>query len=80
MRQKETLEYIRELEGYMYISDLRGKELHWTYIIKCMDIKVFNLKEWEEAIFYITGKKILLNNYSNLTDWVERWEKFNKLD
>lgn len=54
------LEYLSYKAGYPYLSDLHEPE-HLCYVqmaVRRVEPSLFEVKEWNEAITYITGRDI----------------------
>lgn len=58
------LETLRERVGYTYLSDLRrnGRAAHLRDVIASLDPASFPVTEWNDAVVYLTGSRMVFKN------------------
>lgn len=53
------LDYLAAKVGVRYLSDLHMAELRFPlrHVLRALDIESFDLTEWNDAVYYITGEE-----------------------
>lgn len=66
------LEYLSFKVGCMYLSDLRySKHLYnIKHVLRSIDPNIYSLKEWNDAVNYITGEKYEFDNVNEALDFL----------
>lgn len=54
---QDILEYLRIICHLNYISDLLQYR-DWAKVVETIDVDCFSLKQWQEAVHYLTSKEI----------------------
>ena len=67
MKEKSYLGLLENLSfkvGCMYLSDLRYNENLYNiqHELRSIDPNIYSLKEWNDAVNYITGKDVSFDN------------------
>lgn len=70
----ELLEYLAFRTGAMYLSDLHYNK-RYAYqlqpILCALKIEHYSIKDWEDAIYYITGKQMKFSNYEQVAYFLQ---------
>ena len=68
----DLLEYLAFRIGAMYLSDLHNERYAYRLqpILCGMEIEHYSLKDWEDAIHYITGKKMRFCSYEQVNHFL----------
>jgi len=69
----ELLELILQKAGLQYISDLsNGIERNSVRrAVKEIPYDQYELKEWREAVYYLTGGKVELHTQKEISDYID---------
>ncbi|WP_294466738.1 hypothetical protein [uncultured Anaerofustis sp.] len=66
------LEYLSFKVGCMYLSDLRYNENLYNiqHELRSIDPNIYSLKEWNDAVNYITGERYEFDNVNEALDFL----------
>ncbi|MCR2032919.1 hypothetical protein [Anaerofustis stercorihominis] len=75
MKEKSYLGLLENLSfkvGCMYLSDLRYNENLYNiqHELRSIDPNIYSLKEWNDAVNYITGERYEFDNVNEALDFL----------
>lgn len=70
----ELLEWILQESGLQYISDLNNGigKVRVKEAVKEIPYERYDLKEWREAVCYLTGGKVLLETKEEILNYIKK--------
>lgn len=76
-RRQDILEEITQINKCQYISDIKivDKKYIFEKIDKEIDISWYTPDQWEDAISYITDKKVSFENLQQIKDYISTFLK-----
>jgi len=74
------LEYLAAKAGCMYISDLHlpAYQLTLGRIIRQMDIDLYDIVQWNDAVQYITGSTKYFENRAEAAEYLQSYHPGSK--
>ena len=70
IKEKNLLEDLTQLGNLDYISNLKLDNAWKGLLLQLEEKESYSVQQWEESIYYLTGKKVKFKSYEELYQYL----------